>query len=305
MKKPGRAATRRSRAQGGRSWARRFALQALYQWQKTGQGLDAIENQFIGELSLHKALKNWLQYAVRTRDYNHRLLALIEKNELPPQDEGDLSTAKALLKRQLGDRVRQGYSIERLQTALDDIAFHSVIRLTDPRMLEGLLCEVVLDSHRQMLEQELVSRQLAPAVSGYLNRVSKQPLVGIRPVKIDDEWVKDQVEQLTLINSRILEADSSYFKELLHGVPASIPASEKVLGPFLDRPFEQLDPVEKIILWLSGYELQHRTDIPYKVVINEAVELAKAFGAEQGHRFVNGVLDKAARVWRTGEPGHR
>ena len=98
-------------------------------------------------------------------------------------------------------------------------------------------------------------------------------------------------------------ADLDYFRELLQQVPNRAETINSVLKDFLDRPLEQLDPVEQAILWIAAYELHYRPEIPYRVVINEAVELAKKFGAEQGHRFVNGVLDKVARQARIEEPG--
>lgn len=70
---------------------------------------------------------------------------------------------------------------------------------------------------------------------------------------------------------------------------------DTALDPLLDRPLIQVDPVECAILRIGAYELMQRPDIPYRIVLNEAVELAKVFGAEQGHRFINGVLDKLAR----------
>ncbi len=97
------------------------------------------------------------------------------------------------------------------------------------------------------------------------------------------------------------KTDLDYFKELLQQVPDQAGAIDAILEGFLDRPLSQLDPVERAILWIAGYELCHRQEIPYRVVINEAVELAKKFGAEQGHRYVNGVLDKMARKHRTHE----
>ena len=100
------------------------------------------------------------------------------------------------------------------------------------------------------------------------------------------------------------KADPSYFEELVQQVPARVEAIDAAIIPFLDRPLPQIDPVELAILRLAGYELLQRLDVPYRVVINEAVELAKKFGAEQGHRFINGVLDKAARKLRPQEiPG--
>jgi len=111
-------------------------------------------------------------------------------------------------------------------------------------------------------------------------------------------------EDLTLIETRFLadqdlgKADPAYFRELVQQIPARAEEIDTVLTPFLDRPMPQVDPVERAILRIGGYELMQRPDIAYRVVINEAVELAKVFGAEQGHRFVNGVLDKVARAVR-------
>lgn len=93
-------------------------------------------------------------------------------------------------------------------------------------------------------------------------------------------------------------ANVAYFQELLHRVPAQVDAIDAALVPFLDRPLEQIDPVERAILWIAGYELLSRAEIPYRVIINEAVEIAKEFGAEQGHRFINSVLDKVAHKLR-------
>ena len=104
-----------------------------------------------------------------------------------------------------------------------------------------------------------------------------------------------------LTNQDIDRADLAYFQELLQQPPRHLDAINAALAPHLDRPAAQLDPVEQAILWVAGYELMFRRDVPYRVVLNEAVELAKNFGAEQGHRFVNGVLDKAARQLRTAE----
>lgn len=92
--------------------------------------------------------------------------------------------------------------------------------------------------------------------------------------------------------------DVKYFKELLHKVPAHVEELDEHIKPLIDRPFKELDPVECAIMRLGVYELQHRIDIPYKVVINEAVELAKVFGAEEGHKYVNSILDRIAKKLR-------
>lgn len=91
------------------------------------------------------------------------------------------------------------------------------------------------------------------------------------------------------------KVDIELFRELLHGVPTQVDTLDASFGPLLDRPPQQLDPIERAILRMGTYELEARIDIPYRVVINEAVELAKQFGAEQSHRYINGVLDKVAR----------
>ena len=92
--------------------------------------------------------------------------------------------------------------------------------------------------------------------------------------------------------------DLEYFQALLHGVPASVDELEAILEPLLDRRLDELDPIERTLLRMGTWELRERIDVPYKVVINEAVALAKKFGATDGHKYINGVLDKAARQLR-------
>lgn len=99
--------------------------------------------------------------------------------------------------------------------------------------------------------------------------------------------------------------DTDYFAELVRGVPARLTELDAALAPCVDRALESVDPVERAILRLGTYELIEHPEIPYRVVINEAVELAKTFGAEKGHRYVNGVLDKAARDLRPIEASAR
>lgn len=89
-------------------------------------------------------------------------------------------------------------------------------------------------------------------------------------------------------------ADPRYFKELILKIPPMADELDEVLSTFADRPIDQLDPVERGILLIGVYELRDRLDVPYRVVINEAVEMAKFYGAEDGHRYVNALLDKAA-----------
>ena len=89
-------------------------------------------------------------------------------------------------------------------------------------------------------------------------------------------------------------ADLEYFEDLLHGVEHNVAALDAALRPHLDREVEQVDPIERAVLRLAAYELKFRPDVPYRVVINEAIEVTKRFGADHGHTYVNGVLDKLA-----------
>lgn len=95
--------------------------------------------------------------------------------------------------------------------------------------------------------------------------------------------------------------DGNYFSELLLGVETHLEALDAAISPYLDRHMDQVDVIERATLRLAAWELFHRQDIPYRVVLNEAVELAKDFGAEGGHTYVNGVLDKLARDARGAE----
>lgn len=99
------------------------------------------------------------------------------------------------------------------------------------------------------------------------------------------------------------QADLAYFEDLLRGLSSHLSAIDAALLPFLDRSVDQVDPVERGVLRLAAYELMHRLDVPYRVVLNEAVETAKRFGADHGHTYVNGVLDKACGEWRRAELG--
>ena len=97
------------------------------------------------------------------------------------------------------------------------------------------------------------------------------------------------------------KVDVDYFKELLHRVAARIEELDAHMAPLLDRPIRQLDPVERAILRIGTYELAFHPELPWRVVINEGIELAKMFGAEQSHKYVNGILDKLAAQLRTVE----
>jgi transcription antitermination factor nusB len=92
--------------------------------------------------------------------------------------------------------------------------------------------------------------------------------------------------------------DTPYFRKLFRQTVENVEAVERTMQGYLDRGLEELDPIEKAILRLAVYELQFEADVPYKVVINEAIEVAKVFGADESHKYINGVLDKIAPVVR-------
>ncbi len=101
------------------------------------------------------------------------------------------------------------------------------------------------------------------------------------------------------------KADQALTEALLRGVIANADALRELVTPFLDRKMKELSPVEHALLLLSAFELRDHADTPYRVIINEAIELAKSFGGTDGHKYVNGVLDKLAAELRPNEIGAR
>lgn len=95
--------------------------------------------------------------------------------------------------------------------------------------------------------------------------------------------------------------DMDYFKELIRGVPKYQAEIDNEMHPFLERDLNEIDPVELAVLRLAIYELMQRPDVPYRVIINEALELTKKFGSIEGHKFVNGILDRVAKKMRIHE----
>ena len=104
-----------------------------------------------------------------------------------------------------------------------------------------------------------------------------------------------EIELQFLLHNSSKKIDQAYFRELLHEIPSRLTEIEESMRPYLTRPLEELDPVELSVLRLSIYELLYHPEIPYRVVINEALELTKRFGSSDGYKFINGVLDKFAK----------
>lgn len=110
-----------------------------------------------------------------------------------------------------------------------------------------------------------------------------------------------EIEGQFLEEERLKDAQKSYFTELFHGVPKNLEAIDQALSEFVDRPVDMIDPVERAILRIGVYELVNRLDMPYRVVLNEGINLAKYFGADGSHKYVNGILDKVAQQKRAVE----
>ncbi|GAB4168167.1 MAG: transcription antitermination factor NusB [Rhodocyclaceae bacterium] len=100
-------------------------------------------------------------------------------------------------------------------------------------------------------------------------------------------------------------ADGEFFASLFRGAAAEAQALSAELAPLLDRATDALSPIERSILLIAAYELKHHPQTPYRVILNEAIELAKAYGATDGHRYVNGVLDRLAGKLRPEEAAGR
>ncbi|HSN00746.1 MAG TPA: transcription antitermination factor NusB [Rudaea sp.] len=132
------------------------------------------------------------------------------------------------------------------------------------------------------------------------SRARRRAAQAIYAWQVGGNPMKDVIEEFR--HEQDMEiADLDYFEDLLRGVDKHCAELDAGLAPWLDRDMAQVDPIERAVLRLAAYELQHRVDVPYRVVINEAIEVVKRFGAEHGHTYVNGVLDKAAREWRSAE----
>lgn len=113
----------------------------------------------------------------------------------------------------------------------------------------------------------------------------------------------NEIEQQFYLDENFKKVQRSYFKELLHEVPQQLTRLDKALLEFVDRAIEEIDPVERAILRIGVYELVNRPDVPYKVILNEGINLAKRFGATESHKYVNSVLDKVAQKKRPNEVG--
>ena len=110
-----------------------------------------------------------------------------------------------------------------------------------------------------------------------------------------------EIETNFLTENSARRFDIVYFQQLFRGVSTQVSSIDEKISPHVDRPLVDVDPVEKAILRVAVYELSDCRDVPYRVIINEAIELAKSFAADDSHKFVNGVLDKVVKLVRPNE----
>ena len=109
------------------------------------------------------------------------------------------------------------------------------------------------------------------------------------------------IESEFIVDNDMSKVDTAYFRDLLRGVHREQAELDRLLEPLLDRPIHEVDAIELAIVRLGTYELKYRLDVPYKVVINEGIEMAKKFGGTEGHKFVNSLLDKLSHRLRLAE----
>ena len=132
------------------------------------------------------------------------------------------------------------------------------------------------------------------------SRARRRALQAIYAWQVSGGNVRDVIAQFAHEQAREI-ADLAYFEDLVRGVIARSAELDTALAEHVDRDVAQVDQIERAVLRIAAYELLHRPDVPYRVVINEAIDTAKRFGSEHGHAYVNGVLDKAAADWRAPE----
>lgn len=136
--------------------------------------------------------------------------------------------------------------------------------------------------------------------SGARSVARKLVLQALYRLQINDGPWQDVISEFSIAED-MPKADREYFDECIRAVACSREALDELLAPWLDRKPAELDPIEHAVLLLGTWELQSRPDVPWRVVINEGVMLARKFGATDGHKFVNAVLDRAARELRPHE----
>ena len=144
------------------------------------------------------------------------------------------------------------------------------------------------------------SQNAARFASGARSLARKLAMQALYRLQLNDAPWQDLIQEFAT-EEGMDRADDEYFRELVRDIHAARPELDAQLAAWMDRSPAQLDPIEHAVLLIGAYELKSRPEVPYRVVINEGVSLAKRFGATDGHKFVNAVLDRAARMLRPHE----
>lgn len=140
----------------------------------------------------------------------------------------------------------------------------------------------------------------AEQVSGPRHRARRAAVQALYQWQLTNGSPED-IEDHFILDHDMHEVDVEYFHYLVREIPSRLHELDDHLLPYLDRPIDDVDPVERAILRIGAYEFEFHPEVPYRVILNEAVELAKTFGAEHGHRYVNAVLDKVSNDLRKDE----
>ncbi len=114
-------------------------------------------------------------------------------------------------------------------------------------------------------------------------------------------YALSEIERQFIEEHGLGKADPFYFNELLHEIPKRLDVIDAAMGEFVDRSIAEIDPVERAVLRIGAYELLFRPDVPYRVILNECINLAKSFGAAHGHKYINGILDRIDHKTRAAE----
>ncbi|MFT6030299.1 MAG: N utilization substance protein B [Oleiphilaceae bacterium] len=146
------------------------------------------------------------------------------------------------------------------------------------------------------------SSQQAPKKTGTAQRRKARKLIlqALYQWQISGSSIA-QVEAEFRADNDFDRIDAEYFKSVFREIPKMVTEIDREIEPFLDRAISDVDPIEMNLLRMGVFEFKHRIDVPYRVVINEAVELAKVFGGTDGHKYINGILDKLSLRLRAAE----
>ena len=176
-------------------------------------------------------------------------------------------------------------------------ATKNAANIAGPKMLEGKAVDHNASTAKAAIPKSAVPkaaiRSARTRAREFAIQALYQHLVGKNPADAIDTFTRDL--------QGFSKADAAHYDALFHGCVGSTARLDALITPFLDRPMLEISPCEHAIMWLGAYEFEHCLEVPWRVVLNEYIEMAKAFGGTDGHKYVNGVLNKLAPVLRSAE----